>query len=121
MGEQLRFEFGETYKVMRIETLRPERQVRWQVLENHIRAEGRTLPANEWAGTTIVFRINEATPTHTVLRFEHLGLTPELQCYDLCENGWNHFLASLLQYVETGTGTPHLAGGAECQAKGKAA
>ncbi len=121
VGEPARFEFGESYKLVRIDTLRPDRQVRWQVLENRICVEGRNLPANEWAGTTIVFRLNGDTPTHTVLRFEHLGLTPELACYDLCEGGWNHFLASLLRYVETGTGSPHLASATECQPKGKAA
>jgi hypothetical protein len=31
---------------------------------------------------------------------------PALECYDLCRNGWNHFLASLQQLVETGRGTP---------------
>lgn len=108
VGGQARFEFGESYKLMRIDVLRPERQVRWQCLESRIRVPGRTLPDNEWAQTTIVFRINGDTPTHTVLRFEHLGLTSELQCHALCEGGWTHFLASLVQYVETGTGTPHL-------------
>lgn len=114
VGGQARFEFGESYKLMRLELLRPERQVRWQCLESRIRVEGRTLPDNEWAGTTIVFRINGDTPAHTVLRFEHLGLTPQLQCHDLCESGWTHFLSSLVRYVETGTGTPHLASESDC-------
>lgn len=120
-GEPARFEFGENYKLMRIELLRPDRQVRWQCLESHIHVDGRTYPQNEWAGTTIVFRINGDTPTHTVLRFEHLGLSPALECFELCNGGWNHFLASLLQYVETGTGNPHLASAADCPPRGKAA
>ena len=121
VGDQARFEFGEIYKVMRIELLRPERQVRWQVLESHIRAEGRELPPNEWAGTTIVFRINGDTPTHTVLRFEHLGLTPALACYELCNGGWSHFLTSLQRYVETGAGMPHLVSEQSCAGHSKAA
>ena len=121
VGGQARFEFGESHKLMRIEVLRPDNQVRWQCLESRIHVEGRSLPDNEWANTTIVFRINGDTPTHTVLRFEHLGLTPALACYDLCEGGWEHFLASLKQYVETGAGTPHLASDTECQSKRKAA
>lgn len=116
VGEQARFEFGENYKLMRIELLRPDGQVRWHCLESRIRVEGRAYPDNEWADTTIVFRLNGDTPTHTVLRFEHLGLTPELQCHTLCEGGWTHFLASLVQYVETGTGTPHLASEVDCSA-----
>ena len=114
MGGQARFAFGDNYKLMRIELLRPARQVRWQCKESRIRVEGHSIPDNEWAGTTIVFRINGDTPAHTVLRFEHLGLTPELKCHDLCEGGWTHFLASLVQYVETGTGTPHLDSESDC-------
>jgi uncharacterized protein YndB with AHSA1/START domain len=121
-GEMARFEFGENYKLMRIDTLRPGQQVRWQCLESRIHVEGREYPANEWAGTTIVFRINGDTPTHTVLRFEHLGLTPELECFELCNGGWNHFLNSLQRYVETGAGTPHLASDPGCASHiGKAA
>jgi hypothetical protein len=56
-----------------------------------------------------VFRLNGYTPADTVLRFEHLGLTPALGCYDLCEGGWNQFLVSLTSYAETGTGSPYLA------------
>ena len=114
VGGQARFEFGENYKLMHIELLRPDNQVRWSCLESRIRVEGRAYPDNEWADTTIVFRLNGDTSTHTVLRFEHLGLTPELQCHALCEGGWNHFLSSLQRYVETGTGTPHLASEADC-------
>lgn len=121
VGEQARFEFGQNYKLMRIETLRPDHQVRWQCLESHIHVDGRAYPENEWAGTTIVFRINGDTPTHTVLRFEHVGLTPDLACYDLCDGGWTHFLASLQQYVETGTGMPHLASEQSCAGHSKAA
>lgn len=121
-GEQVRLEFGENYKLMRIESLRPDHQVRWQCLESHIKVDGRLYPENEWAGTTIVFRLNGDTPTHTVLRFEHLGLSPALECYGLCEAGWNHFLSSLLQYVDTGVGTPHLAAERDCSGHtGKAA
>ncbi len=116
VGGQARFDFGENYKRMRIDTLRPHRQVRWQCLESHIHVDGRSYRENEWAGTTIVFRINEDTPTHCVLRFEHLGLTPALECHALCDAGWTHFLASLVRYVETGTGTPHLASEADCSA-----
>lgn len=121
VGDSARFEFGENYKLMRIETLRPEAQVRWHCLESRIRVEGRSYPDNEWAGTTLVFRINGDTATHTVLRFEHLGLTPALECHALCQGGWDHFLASLLKYVETGTGTPHLAHERDCSGHSKAA
>ena len=42
----------------------------------------------------------------TLLHFEHLGLVPDLQCWDVCNQGWNYFLPSLKQFAETGRGTP---------------
>ncbi|MGH8505120.1 MAG: SRPBCC family protein [Stenotrophobium sp.] len=112
VGGQACFEFGQNRKLMRIERLTPDRQVRWQCLESVIEVDSSKLPPNEWANTTIVFRINGDSPTHTVLRFEHLGLTPALGCYTQCEGGWDYYLASLQRYVETGAGTPHRAGNA---------
>jgi len=36
----------------------------------------------------------------------HIGLTPEIECYDLCKNGWQSFLYSLNKYLTTGIGAP---------------
>ena len=113
-GQQARFTFGKNHKLVRIDTLKPDRQVRWHCLESHIETAGHTFPDNEWAGTSIVFRLNGDTATHTVLRVEHLGLTPRLACHALCEQGWDHYLASLRRYVEQGAGDPHLAGTVNC-------
>ena len=59
----------------------------------------------DWAGTTIVFEVEEAGDGSTI-RFRHQGLTPELECYDMCHEGWTHYIASLACYVETGQGQP---------------
>jgi hypothetical protein len=32
---------------------------------------------------------------------------PALSCYELCNNGWQYFMASLQQFAETGRGTPY--------------
>ncbi len=43
------------------------------------------------------------------LSFVHKGLTPDLNCYEICDAGWTHFIInSLKQYLETGTGNPNL-------------
>jgi len=54
-----------------------------------------------------VFRLSpEAGGTR--LDFEHIGLTPALQCFDICQSGWTIFLGSLESLVETGQGQPFL-------------
>ena len=63
----------------------------------------------EWAGTKPTFDLVELTPKTCELHFRHTGLTPELECYDHCEIGWNRFLASLVAYIERGKGAPYRA------------
>jgi uncharacterized protein YndB with AHSA1/START domain len=59
----------------------------------------------DWEGTTIMFEV-EDTGDGATIHFRHQGLTPELECYDMCHEGWTHYIASLASYVETGRGQP---------------
>jgi uncharacterized protein YndB with AHSA1/START domain len=62
------------------------------------------LPAwQEWAGTRIAVRLEPDGDGGTMMQFEHEGLNPQLHCYDTCSRGWDHGLASLRGYVDTGT------------------
>jgi uncharacterized protein YndB with AHSA1/START domain len=60
----------------------------------------------EWDGTTIVFELAPAGEG-TELRFTHRGLTPQLECFDMCHEGWTHYLGSLVDYVDRGEGQPY--------------
>jgi len=60
----------------------------------------------EWPGTTIVFDITPAGGG-SEMRFCHHGLTPQLECFDMCHEGWTHYLTSLVDYVDTGVGHPY--------------
>jgi uncharacterized protein YndB with AHSA1/START domain len=60
----------------------------------------------EWSGTTIFFEVTEAADG-AMLYFRHQGLTPELECFDMCHEGWTHYLGSLVSYAETGVGQPY--------------
>lgn len=57
-------------------------------------------------GTRPTFTITPAQGDGTELHFRHHGLTPELECIEMCTLGWNSYLASLRQYVESGQGSP---------------
>jgi uncharacterized protein YndB with AHSA1/START domain len=59
----------------------------------------------EWLGTKMEFDI-VPVGTGTLLRFRHVGLTAQLECWDDCFAAWNHFMASITTYAQTGTGTP---------------
>lgn len=105
-GETIHVRFGRTYKELRIERLDPAREVRWRCTSAHIAKEELT-QKDEWVGTEIVFRLAPQADGRTRLDFEHIGLVPDFECYNLCSNGWQYFLRSLQAFIATGRGTPY--------------
>jgi uncharacterized protein YndB with AHSA1/START domain len=82
--------------VLHVDTAEAARSVVWSVRRVP------PLPAwEEWAGTRIVVRL-QPEDDGTRMEFTHEGLAPELHCYDTCSRGWDHGLASLRRYTETG-------------------
>ena len=79
------------------EAIRPT-SVRWHCTECAF------LP--EWVGTHPHFSIRPIDADACELRFRHHGLTSQLECIEECTSGWNHSLASLREYVESGRGMP---------------
>lgn len=77
----------------------PGRRVAWQVLEADLSfLKDRT----EWTGTTITFDIAR-TGGETEVTFTHIGLKPEVECYDICTDAWTALIqGSLKQLIETG-------------------
>ncbi|UTM59096.1 SRPBCC domain-containing protein [Photobacterium sp. CCB-ST2H9] len=112
VGELITIRFGETFKVMRIESLRPQSEVCWSVIDAQLVVPGLTR-TDEWIGTTIVFQLSSPSESTTRLDLEHLGLTPQIECFEVCSQGWTHFLASLKNYLETGKGMPYTEPSAE--------
>jgi uncharacterized protein YndB with AHSA1/START domain len=104
VGHTIRFRFGLNHKDMSIELLDPGREVRWLCTGAHI---DQLAQQDEWVGTHLVFRLSPEGETHTRLAFEHLGLVPGLECYDLCISCWRYYLDSLQQFIETGRGAPY--------------
>jgi uncharacterized protein YndB with AHSA1/START domain len=89
---------------IRVTELVPGQRVAWHVVKNHFNF---TQDQTEWTGTDIVFDI---TPVQggTQLRFTHIGLVPEYECFDVCSNGWGTYIGgSLRALITTGTGMPN--------------
>jgi len=106
VGSRATFRFGNTHNVMLTEKLTPNLEVVWKCLEQHHEA-AELERKDEWAGTKVKFKLESRSLSSTVLHFEHDGLTPELECYQICDQGWGHFLkTSLKKLVETGKGEP---------------
>jgi hypothetical protein len=58
----------------------------------------------EWVDTRVVFDIAKEG-SKTRLRFTHVGLAPECDCYDACHEGWTFYVQrSLRSLILTGKG-----------------
>ena len=90
---------------IQITELVPGKTVTWHVLENYFSfTKDKT---REWADTTINFAIAKKGDK-TEIRFTHLGLVPEYECYDVCSDGWSTYInASLRSLIATGKGHPN--------------
>ena len=92
------------YSTQRLVEFIPDRRVVWLVTESRLTFLKKD-PA-EWTGTRISFDI-EPNGNKTELRFTHWGLTPGVECYNACHQGWSHYiLHSLKNLITTGSGNP---------------
>jgi len=74
----------------------------WDVVESHNEFFNNE---NEWNGTKIVFEITKNVNNGTEIKFVHVGLVPQIECFSVCSNSWEFFIAtSLKSLIETGKG-----------------
>jgi uncharacterized protein YndB with AHSA1/START domain len=92
---------------MKIVEVIPNKKVVWLVLDNYFKF---TKDETEWKGTKITFEIAERDGK-TALRFTHVGLVPEYECYEVCREGWSTYINnSLHSLITTGKGKPNASG-----------
>lgn len=109
-GDRLHVTFppGRSYWTFEASTLTPGRRVILVCIgADHILTEYPDADHQEWLGSTIDWRI-EPNGTGCTITMAHIGLTPELVCFDICKQGWSvYFEHSLKDYLNTGSGHPH--------------
>jgi hypothetical protein len=85
----------------RVVEMIPDQKVVWLVTDSQINY---TEDINEWTGTKISFEIMEKGGK-TELRFSHLGLVPEIECFDSCSGAWTQLIQiGLFSSITTGKG-----------------
>ena len=89
--------------VQQVVELDPLRRVVWRVSDSDLTFAHEP---DEWTGTEIVFDIAPAVGG-TELRFTHVGLVPDVECFEACSTGWSHYVnGSLRSLITTGAGLP---------------
>ncbi|MBC7872043.1 MAG: SRPBCC domain-containing protein [Chitinophagaceae bacterium] len=105
LGEEFKYHFEDVHRAkMQLTELIPGKKVVWLVLENYFNF---TEDKTEWTNTEIIFEIAKKGD-QTEIRFTHLGLVPEYECFDLCSNAWGTYInGSLRSLITTGKGNPN--------------
>ena len=92
------------YSKQKITESIPGKKVAWHVLDAKLNF---VKDKNEWNGTNIVFEISKKGDK-TEVRFTHLGLVPQFECYDSCSDAWGGYIkGSLRSLITTGKGWPN--------------
>jgi hypothetical protein len=92
------------YSKQEITEFIPGKKVAWHVLDGYLNfVEDKT----EWTGTDITFDISKRGDK-TEVRFTHIGLVPEVECFNACSSAWGFYITgSLRSLIATGKGEPN--------------
>ena len=105
LGDEFTYRYKDVHscKMKLIEVI-PHKKVVWLVVDNYFNF---TEDKSEWKGTRITFEVSEKD-NQTEIRFTHLGLVPEYECFDICSNAWGSYMnGSLRTLITTGKGQPN--------------
>jgi Activator of Hsp90 ATPase homolog 1-like protein len=95
--------FGETFVTFKVTESIPGKKLAWHVADCYLHWLS---DKTEWTGTTVVFDI-APIGDKTQVTMTHVGLVPEVECFDACEAGWNqHFRGSLYKLLTEQVGVP---------------
>lgn len=102
VGDEFSYCYADVhYSKQKVTELVPGEKVVWQVVDSHLTG---IKDSSDWTGTEITFEVGEKDG-QTELRFSHLGLLPESECFDSCSNAWSFYISgSLRRLIATGEG-----------------
>ena len=97
--------FSETFIKAKIIELVPDQKIVWHVIDCN---KPWLKNKKEWKDTTMSWEIFRKDKK-TLIRFTHLGLVPEIECFEVCSNAWGQYIQqSLRNLITTGKGQPTL-------------
>ncbi|WP_313533082.1 SRPBCC family protein [Sphingobacterium athyrii] len=86
---------------LKITEIQPNVRIVWQVLTNNFKFG---VDKQEWVGSHVIFDIIDLGDK-TQVKFTHRGLTPDMECYEVCHAAWTYYIhESLNQFIMNGQG-----------------
>jgi len=97
---------GANFVTHKIIELVPDKKVVWLVTDCYL--EWLT-DKKEWNNTKMSFEVFSTGDSKTQINFTHIGLVPDIECYDMCVKGWDQYVkGSLVKLITEGKGQPQL-------------
>jgi hypothetical protein len=105
LGDEWTYRYEDVhYSKHKITELIPNKKVVWRVLDAYLKF---TDDKAEWTGTEITFDVAQKGDK-TEVRFTHVGLAPQFECFGACSNAWSFYINdSLRSLITTGKGEPN--------------
>lgn len=93
----------ETFVIFKVIEISGNDKIVWQVTDCNLHW---LKDKKEWKDTRIEWEIS-TKGNLTTIHFTHIGLVPEIECYQDCRKGWTFYITkSLLQLITEGKGLP---------------
>jgi hypothetical protein len=103
LNDKFTVRFGKTFVDFNIREFIPDKKIVWSVTDCYLDWLNNK---KEWNSIEIVWEIS-GNGKSTKINMTHVGLVPEVECYNDCRKGWDFYVnESLFKLLTEGKGIP---------------